>query len=154
MDVRNLNGTPILLDAAHNSHGLKFFLTESEVRPKLKSLPKPWIVAYATLQDKDWQKCLQLLIPKAKACVLTQTQSTRAVSVNEMLKYTESIGASEHCLTFESSRVALDHALKLASELEGTLVVLGSLTLVGEAMEHFDLPVFTEVESGVRCKSG
>ncbi|MEN9827076.1 MAG: hypothetical protein RI953_2821 [Pseudomonadota bacterium] len=153
MDVRELNGTPILLDGAHNSHGLKFFLNESEARPKLNSLPRPWIIVYATLQDKDWQNCLQMLIPKAKTCILTQTQSTRAVSVGELLKYTDSSGASENCVTIQSSKEALDHALRLASELKGTLVVLGSLTLVGEAMEHFELPVFTEIESGVRCKS-
>ncbi|MFZ9520451.1 MAG: bifunctional folylpolyglutamate synthase/dihydrofolate synthase [Silvanigrellaceae bacterium] len=154
LDLRAVNGTPILLDGAHNSHGLKFFLDESQARPKIKLLPKPWFVVFASLQDKDWKNCLQLLIPHAKNCVLTQTQSTRAVSVNELLKYTESIAASDRCLTIETSAEALDHALSLASKANGTLVVLGSLTLVGEALEHFDLPVFTEFESGVRCNSG
>lgn len=147
-DLRRINGTPVILDGAHNSHGVRFFLDEITRRPDLMDAPRPWTIVYASLQDKDWHQCLNLLIPSADNLILTQTRSTRAVSAEEMLNYSSEVKSKIQPLLVSDCPDALDRALKIASHQSGTLFILGSLTLVGEAMEHLNLPVFREFEHG------
>lgn len=150
-DVRWVDNTPVVLDGAHNAHGVAFFLGECARQSHLSQLPKPWIFAYATLSDKTWNDCLKMLIPKADKFIFSQTQSARAVPAGELLTYTQSIQASGEFVVRESSSNALDEALRVAKDQRGTLFVLGSLTLIGEALEHFKLPVFLEFASEDEC---
>lgn len=150
-DVRMVGSATILLDGAHNSHGVEYFLGEMQQRPVLRQLPRPRTLVYASLQDKDWQACLKLLIPQADNIILTQTQSARAVSAETLLNYAKSLNTGAQFFVSETSCGAFDRALSLTSQHNGTLMILGSLTLIGEAMEHFKFPVFKEFEVGAQC---
>ncbi|NBX16082.1 MAG: hypothetical protein EBR09_01820 [Proteobacteria bacterium] len=150
-DLRKVQGCPVLLDAAHNPDGIAFFLRESANRPLLRALPKPKIVVYASLADKDWKKCLEMLIPEATVLILTQTQSPRAVPAEVLINYIRSKRPESECIGFDLSSEALDHALRVSASGNGSISVLGSLTLIGEALEHFRLPVFSEFDSGDSC---
>jgi len=147
-DLRNTDGVCILLDAAHNPDGLRFFLRECESRPELQALPRPYVFVYASLADKNWHECLQLLSVSAQSLILTQTRSQRAVPSEVLLTYTQKLKAKPECVAFGSSAEALDYAVQLARTHAGSVFILGSLTLVGEAMEHFALPVFAEFKDG------
>lgn len=147
-DIRRIRNTSVILDGAHNSHGVRFFLDEITRRPDLIAAPKPWTVVYASLQDKDWHECLNLLIPRADNLILTQTRSARAVSAEEMLKWISEVKSKIQPLLMSYCPDALNRALQMACQQNGTLLILGSLTLVGEAMEHLNLPVFREFEHG------
>ncbi len=147
-DLRIKNGRPLLLDAAHNPDGLRFFLKECEVRPEIQALPRPHVFVYASLADKNWHECLQLLSASAQSLILTQTRSQRAVPSEVLLTYTQQLEAKPECAAFGSSAEALDHAVQVAKTHNGSVFILGSLTLVGEAMEHFALPVFAEFKDG------
>lgn len=146
-DRRVFDGTPILLDAAHNSHAMDFFLRRCQEETSINTLPRPWILLYATLSDKDWKICLEKLQWSFSEIHLTQTRNPRAVHPNELLHYTHSLGLSQHIFTQESALEALDFALSRAKNMKGTLFVVGSLTLLGETMEHLSLPVFPSLES-------
>jgi dihydrofolate synthase/folylpolyglutamate synthase len=147
-DLRTINATPVLLDGAHNSHGVSYFLSHTLRDTVLKFLPTPWFVVFASLSDKDWSRCIDLLTPHANTMIFTQTQSTRAVPAISLFQYTREAQPDARCLMSEASSEALTEGLRLAAEQKGTLLVLGSLTLIGEAMEFFHLPVFTEFEPG------
>ncbi|MEN9808589.1 MAG: hypothetical protein RLZZ488_156 [Pseudomonadota bacterium] len=150
-DVRKAGSTPILLDGAHNSHGVEYFLAEIQQRLDLRQLPRPHTLVYASLQDKDWQDCLKMLIPQADHIFLTQTQSARAVPAETLLNYAKSINIGAQFFVSGTSCEAFEHALSLTSQHNGTLMILGSLTLIGEALEHFKFPVFKEFEVGAQC---
>jgi dihydrofolate synthase/folylpolyglutamate synthase len=152
-DLRRIKGLPLLLDAAHNPHGVEFFLRECDRRTNLSGLPSPKIIVYATLADKDWKQCLQMLSSRAETLVLTRTQSQRAVPTDVLINYIESQQCLANCVGFESSSEALDHAVQLAAQKKGSVFVLGSLTLIGETLEHFGLPVFCEFERGDSCNA-
>ncbi|MEY3901426.1 MAG: hypothetical protein RL189_732 [Pseudomonadota bacterium] len=150
-DLRSVGTTPLLLDGAHNSHGVEYFLGEIHKRPDLRQLPRPRTLIYASLHDKDWQACLKMLIPQADHIFLTQTQSARAVPAETLLNYANSINTGAQFSVSEKSCEAFDRALSLTSQHNGTLMILGSLTLIGEALEHFKFPVFKEFEFGAQC---
>jgi dihydrofolate synthase/folylpolyglutamate synthase len=153
-DLRMVKGQPVLLDAAHNPHGVEFFLRECDTRPNLRALPSPKIIVYATLADKDWKQCLQMLCLRAENLILTRTQSQRAVPTDVLINYIESQQCNATCIAFESSSEAIDHAVQVATQKKGSVFVLGSLTLIGETLEHFSLPVFSEFERGDSCNTG
>ncbi|NBO37090.1 hypothetical protein EBU99_00735 [bacterium] len=146
MDHRIVDSTRVILDAAHNAHGVEYFLQKCELPENSAQMPRPWILVYASLADKDWQKCLSKLAPVANAIHLTQTQSSRAVPVKDLLQYTLTVPEAPAARSHACSSEALKNALQDAKERSGTVLVLGSITLVGEAMESFSLPVFTEDE--------
>jgi dihydrofolate synthase/folylpolyglutamate synthase len=146
-DRRVIDGTPLLLDAAHNSHAMGFFLRRCQEETSISRLPRPWVLLYATLSDKDWRICLEKLHSSFNEIHLTQTRNPRAVHPNELLHYTHSLGLSQYIFTQESAPEALDFALSRAKNMKGTLFVIGSLTLLGETMEHLSLPVFPSSEA-------
>ncbi|MEN9530073.1 MAG: hypothetical protein RI932_1946, partial [Pseudomonadota bacterium] len=99
---------------------------------------------YATLADKDWQLALQQLCEEVDAVHLTQTQSPRAVHLDDLIHYTSSTLKDVPFRSHSSSSEAFAEGLKSAQQSEGSLFVLGSITLLGEAMEFFSIPVFPE----------
>ena len=142
MDIRVVSGVRVMLDAAHNTHGVRYLVEQLKSRPALRELPRPWTLVYATLADKDWRDALKLLLPEINAVHFTQTQSPRAVPVEELIHCTSSAQQPTNIQAHHSSAEALSEGLKFAQRSNGSLLVLGSITLLGEAMEFFELPVF------------
>lgn len=141
-DLRTRNGVPILFDAAHNSHGVKHFL--STCRQDQSQLPRPWTLVYATLSDKDWQRSLELLLEHFHEVILTKTQSTRAVPTELLQQYACSLQTTCSLSSYQNVPSALQRGLEIAHRSKGTLFVLGSITLIGESFETLNFPVFPE----------
>lgn len=143
-DKRWIASVPVLFDAAHNSHGVRHFLKLCQMNES--QLPRPWTLVYASLSDKDWRESITLLLHQFTAVCFTQTQSTRSTNPDLLLQHACSIGAS--CSLSIQSQVskALEISLEQARMTQGTLFVLGSITLIGESFEHWAIPVFAEQE--------
>lgn len=146
LDLREVQGTKILFDAAHNSHGIEYFLSRCQRSELISRLPTPWILVYATLEDKDWKESLSKLFPHFSQIYFTRTNSPRAVHPESLIQYTRTTAPAQRVCGREQSQDALDHALALVKQEKGSLFILGSITLLGEAMEHYSIPVFPDME--------
>ena len=135
---------PVVFDAAHNPHGVEYFLNQCNQSDVLNQLPKPWILVFASLADKNWQNSLEKLLPNFEEIHLTQTASSRAVKPEALLQFAASEVSARGLCSHLASSDALSIGLSRATQKRGTLFILGSITLLGEAMEFFSIPVFPE----------
>ncbi len=125
-DVREVSGRTVIFDGAHNRSGVEYFLEQyaesefSEVRPK---------IIYASLSDKDWPEILPRVAKLASSIILTAVNSPRAVSVDTLVS---SVGVGD-VVASANARQALEMAFQEDSAVP--VLVVGSLSLVGEAME-------------------
>lgn len=117
---------PALLDGAHNLDGarsLARFLQEGDVR-------RPWTLVVGMLADKDRPAMLAELLPGFESVVATLPLSDRSGDPDAWFKLVRSLrpDAAVH-------KDIVDALAAVPSET-GTLVVSGSLYLVGEARMH------------------
>jgi len=120
----------VLVDAAHNPHGaaalaaaLTSYFTFDEVA-----------VVLGVLQDKDARGIVEALAPVATAFYVTQSRSERAIPADELVEIVREV--TEETTDFESFEDALTRARDWAAENDRrAVVVTGSVTLVGEAIE-------------------
>jgi dihydrofolate synthase/folylpolyglutamate synthase len=130
LDLRILaDGREVLLDAAHNPDGaaaLARFLaaSRSERRP----------ILFAAMQDKDAAGMLRQLGPAASAFVLTRASRARS-SDPSVLADVARAAAPDTRVLVES---VLADALAAAWRLSPTIVVAGSIFLLGDVMEQID----------------
>ena len=143
-DFRKVKSVSVIFDAAHNSHGVEYFLTKAHACAH--KLPRPWILVYASLADKDWEKSILLLNRHFDAIYFTETQSTRSVKTDLLMSHACSIGASCSLSCHSHASKALESSLEHTRAMNGTMFVLGSITLIGESFEHWEIPVFSEQE--------
>src|SRR5579883_146444 len=128
--VTRASGQKILLDAAHNMGGAESFAAALKgyfagMRP---------LLILGILQDKDWQHTCRILAPLSDHILLVPVHSERSA---------EPHGLAEVCrMANPQSRVeecsGLPDALAKVSEA-GFVAIVGSLYLVGEAMEVLHL---------------
>ncbi|MBU1587608.1 MAG: dihydrofolate synthase, partial [Actinobacteria bacterium] len=91
-------------------------------------------VVLGVLQDKDARGIVEALAPVATAFYVTQSQSERAIPADELLDIVRE--TSEESEDFDSFEEAIVRARDWAAESERrTVIVTGSITLVGEAIE-------------------
>lgn len=120
----------VIVDAAHNPHGaaalaaaLTSYFTFDEIA-----------VVLGVLQDKDARGIVEALAPVATAFYVTQSQSERAIPADELLDIVRE--TSEESEDFDSFEEAIVRARDWAAESERrAVIVTGSITLVGEAIE-------------------
>ncbi len=120
----------VIVDAAHNPHGaaalaaaLTSYFTFDEIA-----------VVLGVLQDKDARGIVEALAPVATAFYVTQSQSERAIPADELLDIVRE--TSEESEDFDSFEEAISRARDWAAESERrAVIVTGSITLVGEAIE-------------------
>lgn len=114
----------VLLDGAHNEEGaeaLRDYLVGSGLSPV--------VLLYASMRGKKIERIAETLFPLTKAVILTQFPYHRAYSVEELAETLSSYGSKVICE--KDAGRALRVAEKLAG-LDGTVLVAGSLFLVGE----------------------
>jgi dihydrofolate synthase/folylpolyglutamate synthase len=119
-------GLPYLLDAAHNPAGalaLAAFLRENP--------GAPWHFVFGAMSDKDLGQMLTPLIPFAASWSLTQAASPRSAQVAEIKRELDSLGVSAAQI-YNRPTEAWSRARAAASSDGGTVVVCGSLFLLGE----------------------
>ena len=112
----------ILFDAAHNPAGaaaLSSYLDETGLEFDL---------LYGALNDKQPEQCLPLLAERARRIVLTAPDHRRATSPEALLP----LLPPDSALVDDDAASALERCLSASTSPSRTLVVTGSLYLVGE----------------------
>ena len=135
------SGQKVLLDGAHNLGGVETLVAALKTYFPDK---KPALIL-GILQDKDWTHMCQALAPLAEAILLVPVESERTVQPHGLAEVCGSANPQATIFECDSFREALSKASRYPF-----LTVAGSLYLVGEALEAFQLsPVKTTEERGL-----
>jgi dihydrofolate synthase/folylpolyglutamate synthase len=119
-----------LLDGAHNPAGA---LTLAETL-KTEFSDRPLIALIAVLAEKDAEGLLLNLSGIFERAVITQSTSPRSMPIAD-LEPVASLLLGCDVVGFSDFRAGLARAQEMASEVDGTVVVTGSITLVGDLIK-------------------
>jgi len=122
----------VLVDAAHNPHGaaslavaLKTYFTFDKV-----------IAVVGILEDKDAEGMLRALDPVVDEFIVTTAPSDRTIEAEDLADLAISIAGEDRVRVEPYVKDALAAARTTAGEsAQGAVVVFGSITLVGQAMD-------------------
>ena len=115
-----------LLDGAHNpggAHALRVYLDES--------VTVPITMIFGSMDDKSVEQIASILFPKADQLILTTAKNSRAIAAEKLFELTLGRVDERHVFVTGTPAEAVGKALELSTD-EGTIVVTGSLYLVGE----------------------
>jgi dihydrofolate synthase/folylpolyglutamate synthase len=118
----------VVCDAAHNVSGARL-LARSLNDLGLKSD----VIVFGVLRDKDYPKMLSLLARCSDRFVLTRPESKRALPIWKLKE------AARELRVKHKATASVPKALDLARDecgSDGTIVICGSLYMIGEAMQH------------------
>ena len=120
----------LLLDGAHNPAGAKTLA----VSLKSEFSEKPLVGLVAVLSDKDVAGVFSELAGCFEKLVVTESSSNRSLEIADLEKL-----AIEHSGTKTEAvvggRAALERARMIAREIDGMVVVTGSISLVGDVLQ-------------------
>ncbi|HZY77698.1 MAG TPA: folylpolyglutamate synthase/dihydrofolate synthase family protein [Jatrophihabitantaceae bacterium] len=126
----------ILLDAAHNRHGMQAALAAVGEAFDFRRL----IAVVAMLADKDAAAMLELLEPAVDEIVVTQNSSSRALPLDELAAAAVEVFGADRVTVEARLDDAIEAAVRLAEEdsvaggLSGSgVLVTGSVVTAGEA---------------------
>jgi len=117
----------VVLDGAHNSHGIRALMESIEMYFPKKTTEKK-IFLFSMLSEKDWEESLSLIKECADEFVVTTVPSFRADASAEIVCKMKEIGLN---VSFVEN---YEDAFKIAKEKagdKGTIFVFGSLYLSG-----------------------
>ncbi|MEU5674491.1 folylpolyglutamate synthase/dihydrofolate synthase family protein [Micromonospora sp. NPDC047753] len=129
------NAPTILLDGAHNPHGMKATVTALQEEFAFSKL----VAVIGVLADKDAEALLELLEPVVDQVVITRNSSPRAMPVEELAALAAEIFGDERVDSAEEMPDAIELAVALAEEdvpgeLSGVgVLVTGSVVTVADA---------------------
>jgi dihydrofolate synthase/folylpolyglutamate synthase len=127
-----LSRSPLtVLDASHNPHGAKVLAAALQ-----NSFERAhWVGVVGILAEKDASGVLRQLEPVLEEIVITRSQSPRAIAVDELADLAFEIFGEHRVRTAETLAAAMDLAREMLDDGVGnSIVVTGSVTLVGEAL--------------------
>jgi dihydrofolate synthase / folylpolyglutamate synthase len=125
----------ILLDGAHNPHGMAATVNALQEEFAFSRL----VAVVGVLADKDVSGLLELLEPVVDVVVVTRNTSPRAMPVNELAELAEEIFGENRVETAANMPDAIETAVALAesdaeAELSGVgVLVTGSVVTVADA---------------------
>jgi dihydrofolate synthase/folylpolyglutamate synthase len=125
----------ILVDAAHNPHGMKASLAAIDEGFDFRRL----VAVVAVLGDKDVEGMLALLEPVVAEVVVTQNGSSRALDVDELARIAVDVFGPDRVVVETRLDNAIDAAVSSAENTEdgyasGTgVLITGSVVTAGEA---------------------
>jgi len=125
----------ILVDAAHNISGVQNTL--EAINETFKFDNKILIIGF--MKDKDIDEMLDLLKGYAQDVILTQANSTRAITAQDLNNKVNLIPSFSQNITWKSSsKNALEDAVEIAKSKNSStgIIVLGSIALAGEILQH------------------
>jgi dihydrofolate synthase/folylpolyglutamate synthase len=126
----------IVLDAAHNGASARCLQeTLSE-----RFAARPLVTVFAAKSDKDVQGMLKALLPITDYLVITQAVDSRAESPEIIAELARSLAFERPVDIIPDVAHALAAAERLAGD-SGMACVTGSLYLVGEARDYYNLTV-------------
>jgi len=129
------NAPMILLDGAHNPHGMAATVTALQEEFAFSRL----VAIVAVLADKDAAGLLELLEPVVDALVVTRNTSPRAMPAEQLAAVAEEIFGEERVEVAADMPDAIEAAVALAeSDVEGELagvgvLITGSVATVADA---------------------
>jgi dihydrofolate synthase/folylpolyglutamate synthase len=129
------NAPTILLDGAHNPHGMAATVTALQEEFAFTKL----VAVVAVMADKDVEGILDLLEPVVDAVVVTRNSSPRAMPVDELAAVAAEVFGPDRVETADNMPDAIETAVVLAEtdvqgELSGVgVVVTGSIITVADA---------------------
>jgi dihydrofolate synthase/folylpolyglutamate synthase len=125
----------ILLDAAHNPHGMAATVAALEEEFAFRHL----VAIVAVLADKDAVALLELLEPVAAAVVVTRNSSGRSMSVDDLADAAVEVFGPDRVTVAQSMPDAIEEAVVLAEadhtgEQSGVgVLITGSIVTVADA---------------------
>jgi dihydrofolate synthase/folylpolyglutamate synthase len=128
--ITRSSGQKILLDGAHNAAGAE--IVAQAFRDYFPSL-KPTLVL-GVLQDKDWARICKILAPLASRILLAPVASERTCATRQLADGCRRANPAAEITEHLSLEAALSAALS-----DPFVLITGSLYLVGEAMELFQV---------------
>ncbi|MEU8181394.1 folylpolyglutamate synthase/dihydrofolate synthase family protein [Micromonospora sp. NPDC049047] len=129
------NAPTVLLDGAHNPHGMKATVTALQEEFAFSKL----VAVVGVLADKDAEAMLELLEPVVDHVVVTRNSSPRAMPTEELAMLAAEIFGEERVDSAEEMPDAIELAVALAEEdvpgeLSGVgVLVTGSVVTVADA---------------------
>lgn len=127
----------IVLDAAHNPHGVDALVTTITDEFTFS----PLIGVVGVMADKDAEEILRRLEPVLSHLVCTQNSAERSMSAGDLAEVAEGIFGAERVTAVTRLDDALERAIQLADSGDdyegaigsGAVLVTGSVVTVGEA---------------------
>ncbi len=120
----------LLLDGAHNPAGAKTLA----VSLKSEFSAKPLVGLMAVLSDKDVAGVFSELAGCFERLVVTESSSNRSLDISKLDSIaSEQSGIKTEAMTGVSQ--ALERARTIAREIDGMVVVTGSISLVGDVLQ-------------------
>jgi dihydrofolate synthase/folylpolyglutamate synthase len=120
----------LLLDGAHNPAGAQ--ILANALRAEFSN--KPLVGLVAVLADKDVTGLVSNLAGVFESVVITQSSSPRSMPAAELeLLASQSLG--QEVSSISDFQLALESAKQRAREIDGMVVVTGSITLVGDVIK-------------------
>jgi dihydrofolate synthase/folylpolyglutamate synthase len=116
---------PLLLDGAHN-------VAAAQALAEYLRTIGPFVLVFAAMRDKAFPEMARILFPLAREVVITQPAIARAATVEEILEVTAGLGPLRSSVAQPAAALLL--AREKARAMKGSVVVAGSLYLVGEVM--------------------
>ncbi|MEH3033973.1 MAG: bifunctional folylpolyglutamate synthase/dihydrofolate synthase [Aeromicrobium erythreum] len=131
----------VLLDAAHNPHGIRASL--AAIQEEFSFSPLVGVVG--VMADKDVEQILRELEPVLSEIVVTQNSSARSMPVGELAELADDVFGSDRVTVARRLDDALERAMARAEATEGYeqalgsggVLVTGSVVTAGEARVLF-----------------
>ena len=120
----------LLLDGAHNPAGA--LILAQALRAEFSD--KPLVGVIAVLAEKDAAGLFSNLAGVFESLVITQSSSPRSMPVAELESIAKD-GLGQEAESISDFKLALERAKQRALEIDGTVVVTGSITLVGDVIK-------------------
>jgi dihydrofolate synthase/folylpolyglutamate synthase len=120
----------LLLDGAHNPAGA--LILARALRAEFSD--KPLVGVVAVLAEKDAAGLFSNLAGVFESLVITQSSSPRSMPVTELESIAKE-GLGQEVESISDFKLALERAKQRALEIDGTVVVTGSITLVGDVIK-------------------
>jgi len=133
---RFLDGSEIILDAAHNPAGasaLASYLTERAADPAGRPAD-PLPLVFGVMRDKDIDGMFRALLPAVGALVLTRASTPRAADPAALAPLARAIAPALPIVVEPSPH----HAVNIARRLSPRIVVAGSIFLLGDVIREID----------------
>jgi dihydrofolate synthase/folylpolyglutamate synthase len=150
LELIEVEGRDVLLDGAHNPAGAAALATAlDDLRPFLTAPDAPLTLVAASMADKDVDGVVVALGASAALegarIITTQVDLSRALPADTLAERWRSLVPAVRVESIPSVEAALERAL---SEAPGSVIVAGSLYLVGEARRRLvDDPLLRDPEA-------
>ena len=116
------NDPLVIIDGAHNEHGVRAILTS------IKLLPKPLVIVFSSLKDKRYHEMIESLSTYADEIIITEFSNRRSTTADELAKGLTATVINDY-------QQAIDYAI--GKYPNGSILITGSLYFVSIVRELF-----------------